>query len=166
MKWATSFLLFLPFSSLFCTFFLLPLLFFDYSSFFFILFLFPFLHTSLFRTCAAVVNFVFTIVCSGLLSSSAASSLSSSSIFVAFFSAFFFVLVAEFVRANPNLHPIKKYADSDEPVAAHGPIDAICVFQEPGDWGEALQIMCDILRTVNGVPGHENENPSPEVPAK
>ncbi len=46
----------------------------------------------------------------------------------------------EFLRRQPQLHPLKHYEGPEDPTSAVPAIDCICVFQEPSDWAEAIQV--------------------------
>ncbi len=67
--------------------------------------------------------------------------------------------LAEYVRRLPHLNPVQHYDPPLDPGATAPAIDCICIFQQPADWGEALQILVDILRSGDGLVGREHENP-------
>lgn len=76
-----------------------------------------------------------------------------------------FVTLEDFARSRPFLFPQKTYSEVLEtPVAPDG-VSAIFFIEEPFDWGEALQVVVDILRCRNGkVPMNAEEKIDWQIP--
>jgi len=66
------------------------------------------------------------------------------------------VPVQAYAARHPTLFPQKKYLDSSSSTSfdpSQDRIDAVFLLQTPEDWGEALQVCLDVLRSSDGVPG-------------
>ena len=76
-----------------------------------------------------------------------------------------FVTLEDFARSRPFLFPQKTYPDVlDTPVAPEG-VSAVFLIEEPYDWGEALQVIVDVLRCRNGkVPTSADEKVEALIP--
>eukprot|EP00050_Salpingoeca_kvevrii_P011640 m.16939 g.16939 ORF g.16939 m.16939 type:complete len:247 (-) comp3551_c0_seq2:24-764(-) len=70
-----------------------------------------------------------------------------------------FALIVPAAQAHPTLHPVKDYPAYEDldvhAFDAEEPFSAVFVFEQPDDWGEALQILTDILRSTGTVGGKD-----------
>lgn len=59
----------------------------------------------------------------------------------------------EYAAAHPDLFPFRKYPAEQACSEPGRPIAAVLLLQSPAEWGEALQITLDVLRSSTGVAG-------------
>eukprot|EP00047_Mylnosiga_fluctuans_P006606 m.247959 g.247959 ORF g.247959 m.247959 type:complete len:329 (+) comp15584_c0_seq1:25-1011(+) len=74
-----------------------------------------------------------------------------------------FTTIQSYAKRHPHLFPCKPYDETSHNPADEPAIEAIFVFEVPMDWGEAVQILVDLLRS-SGRPGREHEAPTQPVP--
>lgn len=57
-----------------------------------------------------------------------------------------FISIQDFATSFPLMYPSKTYDKGSKVPEADKAISAVVILQAPTDWGEALQIVCDVIR--------------------